>query len=264
MIIIENIKEVLVAFLNRPIVVYDKFNIASHPFTNFATLAFDDTETHERIMGDVFADAKENGKAIDIGNGQHLIASSPLADRWRASRKAEIDRLDNLDDIFLYIKSIMNKPYRLECAYELSQYISSEDFSCLLRDTWIEVENASYGNGLTKKQIKKMFEKAIPNILMSKKDYELYLAFPSEIEIYRGVSRNSTENIKAFSWTTDKEKATWFANRFSHSTHGGYVYKAKIRKEHIYAYFTARNESEVVVDPTFLENIRLVETVGVA
>lgn len=35
------------------------------------------------------------------------------------------------------------------------------------------------------------------------------------INIYRGVGSKSSKGSKAISWTTDKEIAKWFANRFN-------------------------------------------------
>ena len=54
------------------------------------------------------------------------------------------------------------------------------------------------------------------------------------------------------SWTLDRKTADWFAHRFGEE---GTVYEAQIRKEHILALFTGRNESEVIVDPRHLEQI---------
>ena len=39
----------------------------------------------------------------------------------------------------------------------------------------------------------------------------------------------------------------------------GTVYEAQIDKKHIYAYFGGRNESEVIVDPSYLTNITEVQ-----
>ena len=52
--------------------------------------------------------------------------------------------------------------------------------------------------------------------------------------------------------TLDRKTADWFAHRFGEE---GTVYEAQIRKEHILALFTGRNESEVIVDPRHLEQI---------
>lgn len=62
----------------------------------------------------------------------------------------------------------------------------------------------------------------------------------------------NAKNIKALSWTLDRETAEWFAHRFGEE---GTVYEAQIPKKYILAFFNGRNESEVVVDPKHLEQI---------
>ena len=64
---------------------------------------------------------------------------------------------------------------------------------------------------------------------------------------------HNAKNIKALSWTLNRETAEWFAHRFGED---GTVYEAQINKKHICALFTGRNESEVIVNPNYLEDIR--------
>lgn len=49
--------------------------------------------------------------------------------------------------------------------------------------------------------------------------------------------------------------AEWFSKRFDND---GTIYEAQINKEHILALFNIRNESEVIVDPTYLMDIVVV------
>lgn len=65
------------------------------------------------------------------------------------------------------------------------------------------------------------------------------------------------KNVKALSWTLDRDTAEWFAHRFGES---GTVYEAQIQKKHIYAFFSGRNESEVIVDPKHLTEITQAQT----
>ena len=66
----------------------------------------------------------------------------------------------------------------------------------------------------------------------------------------------NAKNIKALSWTLDKDTAEWFAHRFGEN---GTVYEAQIQKKYIYAFFNSRNESEVIVDPKHLIAIAQVQ-----
>lgn len=56
------------------------------------------------------------------------------------------------------------------------------------------------------------------------------------------------------SWTTDIEKAEWFAKRWDKNSK---VYSAKVSKDDVLALFSSRGESELVVDYMKLRNIKL-------
>lgn len=76
---------------------------------------------------------------------------------------------------------------------------------------------------------------------------------PTEpITLYRGGSANfgGTEGL---SWTSDPEKARWFAYRFG--TAGRAVWVATVEPDQVLARFGRRNESEYVIDPLRLEPV---------
>ena len=58
------------------------------------------------------------------------------------------------------------------------------------------------------------------------------------------------------SWTTNYETAKWFAGRFEEQ---GKINQAEIDKKHIFAYIDQRGESELIIDPKYLENVEMVE-----
>lgn len=91
---------------------------------------------------------------------------------------------------------------------------------------------------------------------MDKDEYKKFTDLPESITVYRGVNEYNAENIKALSWTLNKDTAEWFANRFGNN---GTVYQAEIEKQHIFAVFDGRNESEVIVDPKYLTDITEVQ-----
>ena len=68
------------------------------------------------------------------------------------------------------------------------------------------------------------------------------------ITVYRGVNQGGKPS--GLSWTTDKEKAEWFANRWSNfGVKDGEVYVMLITDPScVLAYFSDRNESEVIID----------------
>ncbi|QQE77273.1 hypothetical protein [Alicyclobacillus sp. SO9] len=65
------------------------------------------------------------------------------------------------------------------------------------------------------------------------------------ITLYRGAGDLSSPLNEAYSWTTDKKVALFFANRFGK----GRLYRAKVHISNVLAYLTDRDESEVLVLP---------------
>lgn len=73
-------------------------------------------------------------------------------------------------------------------------------------------------------------------------------ALPERIRIWRGATGH---NHMGWSWTTDREKARWFAVR-GYGTKERYLLTAEVKREDVLAILDGRGESEVVVDPSNL------------
>jgi hypothetical protein len=65
------------------------------------------------------------------------------------------------------------------------------------------------------------------------------------------VSRYARHRL-GVSWSLDVERALFFSKRSG----GGPVYAAEVDSEDVLAYFTTRNEAEVIVDPGTLRKVR--------
>ena len=105
---------------------------------------------------------------------------------------------------------------------------------------------------VSKRELVALFRSVPPEFLMDEEERAAHQALEDTVTVYRGVTPYNAKNISALSWTLDRKTADWFAHRFGEE---GTVYEAQIRKEHILALFTGRNESEVIVDPRHLEQI---------
>ena len=88
--------------------------------------------------------------------------------------------------------------------------------------------------------------------LMDQEEYTQFQNLDDVVTVYRGVTSYNANNIKALSWTLNREVAEWFVHRYGED---GIVYEAQINKEHTYALFLGRNEEEVIVDPKRLINL---------
>ena len=122
----------------------------------------------------------------------------------------------------------------------------------MLAHAWILEECPNQDRNVSKRELLALFHSVPPELLMDEEERAIYHSLDDPVTVYRGVTSYNAKNIKALSWTLDRDTAEWFAHRFGEE---GTVYEAQIQKEHILAFFNGRNESEVVVDSKYLEQI---------
>ena len=78
---------------------------------------------------------------------------------------------------------------------------------------------------------------------------------PVSLTLYRGDSRRPRRT--SISWTTDRQKAIWFARRWKGVTKPGLLWTAELHDvTKVLGYFEGRGEHEVVVSPVNLHDIR--------
>ena len=160
----------------------------------------------------------------------------------------QIDSAENACQVFF----LLNKPYYLTFLKFTAPVLSQEDLGQLLAHAWILEECPNQDRNVSKRELLALFHSVPPELLMDEEEYAVYQSLEDPVTVYRGVTSYNAKNIKALSWTLDRDTAEWFAYRFGEE---GTVYEAQIQKEHILAFFNGRNESEVVVDPKYLEQI---------
>lgn len=184
---------------------------------------------------------------------ENLLENNDALLRWHEKVKKQISESDSADRIF----SLITKPYRLVFLKYAEPYLSRKDFSEILSDVWIQIEAPHNDPNFSTSKLIGLFRKADPVYLMETDEYEQFKELEDMVTVYRGVTPYNADNLKGLSWTLNPETAEWFANRFDED---GTVYEAQIDKAHIYAYFSHRNESEVIVDPKYLIGITEYET----
>ncbi len=178
----------------------------------------------------------------------NIIDDETALKEWRKSLKTAIEKADNLWQLC----SPITNSYRFAFLKYVMPYLSRKDFSQYLADAWTLTEAPNNDPNFTTRQMVELFQKADKQIIMDEDEYKEYLSLDDTITIYRGVTPHNAKNIKALSWTLSRDTAEWFAHRFDED---GTVYEAQISKEYILAYFSGRNESEVIIDPKYLMNI---------
>lgn len=175
---------------------------------------------------------------------------------WKANVSGYADAVQNARTP-LDIICILTRPCRLSAVNFHFPHMSRDDLSEALSAAWTTSENPNMDSDMTKAQAVRLFQICNPEKLMNEDDYEVYKQLPDELIIYRGLGILNANNIKALSWTLDIEKAKWFANRFDFGKGAGKVYRAKIKKKYVYAYYNDRHEAEIIVDYHRLQKIEL-------
>lgn len=181
-----------------------------------------------------------------------LLNKPDELDLWRKQVGSVIDEADSAFQIYMMV----TKSYALGFLKFARNSLSEKDFADILADAWMRTEAPNNDPNLSKRDLLSLFQATDPALLMSEEDYQQFKDLDDVVTVYRGVTSMNAKNVKALSWTLDQDTAEWFAHRFGES---GTVYEAQIRKEHIYAYFSGRNESEVIVDPKHLMELTQVQ-----
>ena len=187
----------------------------------------------------------EDGQAPELLN---ILEDDDAMVRWRQDKRAQIEAIREPSQML----ALLTKPYYLTFLKYASPYLSQQDHSKYLASAWIMEEAPNGNRNFTVKQMAELFKQADPKAIMDAEEYAQFQQLPDTVTIYRGVTSFNAKRIKALSWTLSKDTAEWFANRFGEK---GTVYQAQIKKEHILALFNGRNESEVIVDPKYLNGI---------
>ena len=172
-----------------------------------------------------------------------LVYQVPLWTNGLANAQFEQKKSDLIEAIlkkeFNKIIYLHERPYRLDAFLKIANELPDEKYWSLLSSIWTDTENA-WQNLETWKSL---FESNRPKreYLM---DWDERLALDSladTVKVYRGCQKGINEN--GISWTLKRDKAEWFAKRFSKD---GIVLEKEISKSDIIAVFTGRNEFEVI------------------
>lgn len=180
-----------------------------------------------------------------------ITANADNLKKWQNYVSDLIKKAKTAYDIFM----LLNKGYAMTFLKFAKYALSAEDLAQILADAWIQAENPNMDCNVTKTELVSMFKGSDREHLMTAAERNLLENLEESVTVYRGVTPYNARNVKALSWTLDKSKAEWFAHRFGEK---GTVYQARIAKRDILAIFTGRNESEVVLNPKKLEELKVV------
>lgn len=84
--------------------------------------------------------------------------------------------------------------------------------------------------------------------------------YPDTLTVYRGGNSASTPYEDAYSWTLDENTANFFAIRRGKGP--AYIVKGEVSKKDVIEYIDGRNEEEVLVDPSKVKVIEIINLKG--
>lgn len=147
-----------------------------------------------------------------------------------------------------FIIRMFDKHERLSASRHLydHEYVDEQTFLMLFGDAWQMSESLWRDEEIIQKTLTpELIERAMHwHLMTDADDVRSLVDMRPRVKVYRG---GALENLGGMSWTTNRERAKFFAKR---SQHLGPVYIAEgmAPKEKVFARFASRGEEEVVID----------------
>ena len=169
------------------------------------------------------------------------------------ARLAYEDRIDKTDTPLL-LMYVCRSVYYLTFLKMTHSYWAADDFAEALSLAWIEEENPNGDVNVPVSLSAKWFREANKEALMELDEFEKYLSLPDAFKVYRGIATG--RNPDGMSWTDNFESAEWFAKRFKND---GYIIEGIAEKKDVLAYFSRRNEDEVLIPAELVKDKRIIQ-----
>jgi hypothetical protein len=226
----------------------------------------DDEQANIARLADMFApeDLHPELQARMFNNGSFDIIQHPLVfsvphspisnkqlNKRFALKKEEIVEAQKAGDWRRYV-FMHERPFRFNALQAVQdKFINGEDYWRVVGNVWTDSENIYqhfaawkrlWGSDLAGRQA-----------MMDEDELEELAAMPEILTVYRGFELKSAQ--RGLSWTTNRDKAVWFAKRLREPRQKSLVAQATVQKKDVLAYFNGRNENEVVVLPRSLQNL---------
>lgn len=190
-------------------------------------------------------------------NVMHHDMQNAVTNQSYLHKKAAVAKAAKEGDWSRYI-FMHERPYRFDALVRAASKGLAQDpkqYWDLVGSVWTDSENIHQSLPAWKK----LWTAPMPGReeCMNEKEHAALAALPETMTVYRGVGHARFK--LGLSWTLDKERAEWFANRFAGANgRRAHVYAGEVAKKDVLAHFLGRNENEVVIDPRCVKNLRLV------
>ena len=138
-------------------------------------------------------------------------------------------------------------PWRLDAFLTIENHMSDRAYWSLLGHVWLDCEHPHQ----RLRHWLRLWQSSRPHqeLVMEQEERKALAALPDRLTIYRGVHIKKG-TLRGLSWTLDRERAEWFANRWAKRR--PYLVEAEVLKSNVRAHFLDRGEAEIVVLPNRL------------
>lgn len=159
-------------------------------------------------------------------------------------RRAIVQRLMDEEQWEAYVFT-HERPYQLDAFGRIAKRMSDTTYWSILGSVYTESENLWQ----QKRKLVRMLnaDRKQREFLMNGRERGYLNKLPSTLTIFRGYQYR---NANGWSWTLDPKKARWFSQRFEVLGGKPTVATGRVKKRDVVAYFSRRQEKEIVVDPS--------------
>lgn len=185
---------------------------------------------------------------------QNAMVNAQFAQKKRMLREAKAEQNWHRC-VFLY-----ERPYRLEAFLDICWHLDGPDYWTLLGQVWVDTENC-WQNVDRWREV--LTADAEGREMMSDPDQRCVFTLAPEdgglapqTRVYRGYCFDDA--LHSFSWTLDKARARWFANRLRQPDHPpAKIASGYVAREHVIAYIAHRDEQELVLLPEHVTDLEI-------
>ena len=150
------------------------------------------------------------------------------------------------------------RPWRLHAFSEIQEEMDEADYWRVLGEVWTDSENIWQNEDEWRTYLDPADRNCREMFIMNEDDRAMLDMLPDRIKVHRGFTVDGREN--GLSWTTDSIRAKWFARRFAvDEDECPRVATGWVSKADVIAHFNNRNESEIVVLPEDVKDMKIKE-----
>lgn len=147
------------------------------------------------------------------------------------------------------------RPWRFDALCEIADEMTDEEFWQEVAQVWIDSENIRENAEAWDELLRT--DRPGHEHMMGRAERVALLGLPEIIDVYQG---HTDQRDDGWSWTTDRDKAEWFAHRFAAFEDSEPALSiGSVLRQDVLAYFTGRNESEILIAPELVDLIQTID-----